>query len=170
MSVNLSHAWFLQKNSLVVSNRKMQLRASELSVLIAEVVATLGLPSGADYFLSLAVAEGTDPEPLTALEQLKAKAKVQIWDYNPSISAYSAADEEAGQAATSEATEEAADATEAAAAAEQEKQQAVANEEKLAAARQAADVMIRYEKEAAEAVSLSDTGEMQVSVVSGHIL
>ena len=166
MSVNLSHAWFLQKNSLVVSNRKMQLRASELSVLIAEVVATLGLPSGADYFLSLAVAEGTDPEPLTALEQLKAKAKVQIWDYNPSISAYSAADEEA----TSEATEEAADATEAAAAAEQEKQQAVANEEKLAAARQAADVMIRYEKEAAEAVSLSDTGEMQVSVVSGHIL
>ena len=115
------------------------------------------------------VAEGTDPEPLTTLEELEAKAKVQIWDYNPRISAYSAADEEAGQA-TSEATEEAADATEAAAAAEQEKQQAVANEEKLAAARQAADVMMRYEKEAAEAVSLSDTGEMQVSVVSGHIL
>ena len=49
------------------------------------VVQAAGLDAAGEYFVSMAVAEGTTPVALTDLDELAAKAKVQIWRLEEAI-------------------------------------------------------------------------------------
>ena len=55
------------------------LQVANLQQLQTMVVQAAGLDAAGEYFVSMAVAEGVTPVALTDLDELAAKAKVQIW-------------------------------------------------------------------------------------------
>ena len=73
-------ALLLVKNELVPSNRKVAASATDLGELIADLVKALRLPEGGEYFVSPSGADGEVPVAVTSLDELKAKAKLQIWE------------------------------------------------------------------------------------------
>ena len=72
-------------NSLVSKNLKVKAAASSLPELQAAVVESAGLDAAREYFVSTAVAEGSTPVALTDLDELAAKAKVQIWELEEAV-------------------------------------------------------------------------------------
>ena len=69
----------IQKNEIVPSNRKMALRVATLAQLESEVLSNLNLATDDNYFLSFPAASQQDAVKLTNLDQVGAKAKLQVW-------------------------------------------------------------------------------------------
>ena len=69
----------IQKNEIVPSNRKMAVRVATLAQLESEVLSNLNLATDDNYFLSLSAASQQDAVKLTNLDQVGAKAKLQVW-------------------------------------------------------------------------------------------
>ena len=64
-------------NLVIGVARKLQCSGSDLAQVLAQISTELGLPN--EIAVALAVPDGEQPTPITNLDQLPAKAKVQVW-------------------------------------------------------------------------------------------
>ena len=69
-------------NELVPTSRKFKCQVADLTDLVAQASAKLGLPT--EIVFSPAVSGGAAPVPYQSLEEVEAKAKVQIWPLSAS--------------------------------------------------------------------------------------
>jgi hypothetical protein len=133
----------MQKNDLVTSNRKLTISASSLEDLTEQVCASFDLVPTSDFVVSIA---GSDTK-LSSLDELGAKAKLQVWP----LTHFEPGEVEDDSAAAEEAESSAAEQT---------------AEDMMAEKLRQAEMMMEYDRKASEAVSLTNTAEMTVSVVA----
>jgi hypothetical protein len=69
----------VQKNALVPSNRKLSVNVADVGALRDAIVAAVGLGADAEYFVSMPAASAEQATALSSLDELGAKAKVQVW-------------------------------------------------------------------------------------------
>eukprot|EP01051_Picozoa_sp_SAG22_P013690 SAG22_NODE_1561_length_4118_cov_4.512814_3_plen_143_part_00 len=115
-------------SSILESGKKMKCGAYSLDHLKAQLSETLGV--SADIVLSLAVSDGEEPTAIQSLDEVGAKAKLQVWPSDHFDG--SAAEERAAARAAAAAEAEAAAAVAAAAEAEAAEAARVAAEREAA--------------------------------------
>ena len=138
----------MQKNELVPSNRKLTLSAASLEDLTEQVCSAFELVPTSNYCLATAASDAA----LGSLDELGAKAKLQVWP---------ATRFDAEPAAEEPAEEDEQELTEA----EQDAVHVQTAEDALAEKLAQAEMMMEYDRKAASAVSLTNTAAMSVSVV-----